>query len=474
MPTASVSFLAFSAVIAIAWALSSHRKWRDAVLLAANLAYLGTLSAAPAAFIPFAGLLAAGYAAVKLAIRWRGPAPLGLLLGALILAFGWLKKYWFLSFLGFLPAPYVTVGLSYVFFRVLHLVIEARHSPPIAAIGPLAYLNYTLNFTALVAGPIQRYDDFARTLPPLDLCVAGRAVERILIGLFKVLAAAPLLLNLHTTATADLLAAGAGIAWLKAGLVSIAAYPVYLYFNFSGYVDIVIGVARFIGLELPENFNRPFSAVSFIDFWGRYHITLSNWLRDYVYTPFLKVLMIRFPDPKLDPFLGTLAFFLTFFLIGIWHGPTAMFAIYGLLLALGISANKLTQTFLIRTAGRKRCRALAAHPVYQACCRGLTFTWYAASMVCFWASGDDARHILRALGGPGVLEGLALLWLAATLLLAAGEAARQAVLSVRWRGQPIAVSRYTRTAWAVVLTFLCVSAVVLTTGPAPDIVYKTF
>ena len=128
-------------------------------------------------------------------------------------------------------------------------------------------------------------------------------------------------------------------------------YPVYVYFNFSGYMDLVIGVARFLRLELPENFNRPFSSCSFLEFWSRWHMTLSSWMKTYVYTPLLKAMMERFQSPAIEPFLGVFAFFVTFFLVGAWHGQTSEFLFFGVLLGLGISLNKLYQILLAKRSG---------------------------------------------------------------------------------------------------------------------------
>jgi D-alanyl-lipoteichoic acid acyltransferase DltB (MBOAT superfamily) len=86
-----------------------------------------------------------------------------------------------------------------------------------------------------------------------------------------------------------------------------ASYPLYLYSNFSGYIDVVIGIARFLRMRLPENFNRPFSSDNFLNFWSRWHITLSEWLKTYVHNPLLLNLMRRYPAPGLQAFWGVLA-----------------------------------------------------------------------------------------------------------------------------------------------------------------------
>ena len=111
--------------------------------------------------------------------------------------------------------------------------------------------------------------------------------------------------------------------------------PVFLYSNFSGYIDIVIALARLMRVRLPENFDRPFSASSVLDFWNRWHITLSNWLKTYVYNPLLMALMRRILILIVEPFLGVFSFFVTFFLIGLWHGRTSEFVFFGVLTGAG-------------------------------------------------------------------------------------------------------------------------------------------
>ena len=145
----------------------------------------------------------------------------------------------------------------------------------------------------------------------------------------------------------------------------IVAYPLFLYANFSGYIDIVIALARLMRLRLPENFDRPFSASSVLDFWNRWHMTLSNWLKTYLYNPLLLALMRRISSTAMDPLLGVLCFFVTFFLIGVWHGRTSEFIMFGVLTGGGMSINKLWQLWLMRRLGRKGYKALAANTVYS-------------------------------------------------------------------------------------------------------------
>jgi alginate O-acetyltransferase complex protein AlgI len=88
--------------------------------------------------------------------------------------------------------------------------------------------------------------------------------------------------------------------------------------------------------RLPENFDRPFSSDNFLNFWSRWHITLSEWLKTYVHNPLLLNLMRRYPSPALQTCWGVLAVFVTFFLIGVWHGQTLVFVFFGVLQGLGV------------------------------------------------------------------------------------------------------------------------------------------
>ena len=158
-----------------------------------------------------------------------------------------------------------------------------------------------------------------------------------------------------------------------------------------------IALARLTRLRLPENFDRPFSASSFLDLWNRWHITLSTWLKTYVYYPLLMGLMRRISSPAVEPLLGVLCFFVTFFLIGIWHGRTSEFAIYGVLLGSGAAINKFWQLLLIGRLKNKGYNALASNPIYIAFGRGLTFSWLALSHFWFWVDWQQIGKIFTGL-----------------------------------------------------------------------------
>jgi D-alanyl-lipoteichoic acid acyltransferase DltB (MBOAT superfamily) len=196
-------------------------------------------------------------------------------------------------------------------------------------------------------------------------------------------------------------------------------YTLYLYFNFSGYMDIVIGLGGLLGQTLPENFREPFAARNFLDFWTRWHITLSEWFKTYLFNPLLKALAGRFRSPAAMPWLGVFCFFVTFLVMGLWHGTTTVFVAYGLLLGFAAGANKLWQLVMTRRLGKAGYRALAEQGVYRALCRGATFAYFALALTCLWVDLAQLGGLLRSLGAVGVAGSFVLIALASALVLPA-------------------------------------------------------
>ncbi len=478
MDTASFQFVAFGLAVALVSNFSSKRTWRSVVLLLASLIFLSLLAHNPIVLLPLAGFLLLGYLGMMLLERGLSRSMVWSVL-AVILVYVWLKKYSFLPESTFLHSPYFTLGLSYIFFRVLQLLIESADRGQKRHIGLGAYLLYTLNFTTLVSGPIQRYDEFARDqfadVPvPLGSRIIWLQLERIIRGFFKVNVLAMLFDTVHVDALAQMSQPLPKSLMLFAAFKLSLVYPLFLYTNFSGYIDIVIALARLMRVRLPENFDRPFSAASVIDFWNRWHMTLSNWIKIYVYNPLLVALMRRITSVKLEPFLGVFCFFVTFFLIGVWHGRTSEFVIFGVLTGGGISLNKLWQLQLAKWMGRKRYKVLAGKPVYIAFGRGLNFVWFSFTLFWFWGSW---QQIGAAIGGISVASWLGIwlaAWLFATAVLALWEALRSLLLSLKTAEGPVLTSRYAQVVYASVLGLTAFVMTILLNQPAPGIVYRSF
>jgi D-alanyl-lipoteichoic acid acyltransferase DltB (MBOAT superfamily) len=448
------------------------------VLFVASLGFIGLLAHRPIVLLPLAGFLLLGYGGLFLLQRgWSRSAVWSLVL--VVLVYVWLKKYTFLPEGSFLRVPYLTLGLSYIFFRVLHLLIETGDGKETRQIGLGAYLLYTLNFTTFVSGPIQFYNDFARDQfapdpPPLGSRVVGLQLDRLIRGFFKVNVLAMVLHAVQQDALGRVLQPLP--TWLKlfSALTLAIVYPFFLYANFSGYIDIVIALARLMRLRLPENFDRPFSASSFIDFWSRWHITLSTWLKTYIYNPLLVALMRRISSLAVQPFLGVFCFFVTFFLIGVWHGRTSEFMFFGLLQGGGVAINKLWQLRLMRRMGRKGYKGLAQNLFYVAFGRGMTFAWFGFTLFWFWSDWKQLGMLWGALSLFDWLGVWLAVWMAATMMLAAWEWLRAALLSIKLGEAPLLTSRYARVVYASALGLVALVVTLLLNQPAPDIVYKAF
>jgi D-alanyl-lipoteichoic acid acyltransferase DltB (MBOAT superfamily) len=266
-----------------------------------------------------------------------------------------------------------------------------------------SYLNYQLNLFTLLAGPIERYQSFRADwdclLPVLpDQHAVLRAYLRVFIGMIKVAYFAKICLFWYEFMASRLdvlsVAAEQGRAWnLVSFLILFYSYPLYMYFNFSGYCDIVIGAASLVGLRLPENFNLWFISRNLIEYWTRWHMTLGRWIRDYVFTPLYKALVERWPQRAVP--LAIACYFVAFFLTGVWHGSTWNFVVYGLLNGAGVSIAKLWEMIIVKRRGRSGLRAYLQSPVIRFASTAITFHYICLTTLFF--PGELGRS-LRIVG----------------------------------------------------------------------------
>ncbi len=320
-------------------------------------------------------------------------------LSLVVASFVVLKHYAFLE--GLVPQTLwghtiELVGISYMLFKFIHVLVDAWQGQ-LAGFDFLTYANYQLAFFTLVAGPIQRYNDFHRfwTGPgqtPADTRDTWRAWNRILTGLAKIGPLAAVLWYVFGQAGErfDPLRTQYPVGWL---LVYMYTYPVYLYFNFSGYTDIVIGAARLLGCELPENFARPYLARNILDFWNRWHITLTHWIRDYVFMTSYKRAAEVFPG--LSKYLGWGLMFLALFIAGVWHGSTGGFAVFGALNGLGAAVNQAYADFLKKWLGKAGLQAYLRNPLIHVLAVALTLSYEAFCFLFFSSGVQRALHLIH-------------------------------------------------------------------------------
>ena len=173
----------------------------------------------------------------------------------------------------------------------------------------------------------------------------------------------------------------AGWKFLAYFAVVFYCFPIYLYFNFAGYCDIVIAANRFFGMKLPENFNRPWLSRNVLDFWTRWHITLGTWIRDYLFMPMYKPVVDAGQSGR--PAWPGFSFSRPFSSRGAWHGSTVNFLLFGALQGLGASAAKLWENRIIAARGRAGLKKYMKSARIRAAAIVLTFHYQCFTLLFF-------------------------------------------------------------------------------------------
>ncbi len=254
------------------------------------------------------------------------------------------------------------IGISFYTFQSLSYTIDVWRGQIEAERNLLRFATYIAFFPQLVAGPIVRAAEFLpqlRSKLRVDVEDVNFAVFRITKGLFKKV----VLGDLIAANFADLVFATPLQYSSLENLIALYAFTLQIYADFSGYSDIAIGVARLLGFKLPENFDRPYQARDVGEFWRRWHMTLSTWLRDYVFFP-------------LGGSRGSQArtyfnLWLTMLLVGIWHGASWNFVIYGNLHAAALVYSRFNRLQAQRGEKIYGMMSLAAAAFLAACAVGL-------------------------------------------------------------------------------------------------------
>ncbi len=228
------------------------------------------------------------------------------------------------------PMP-LPLGISFFTFHIISYLVDIYRGVAQAQQSPVAFTLYIINFPQLIAGPIIRYRPIAPQLGlrSVSLEDVDAGIARFAAGLAKkLLIANPIGAvgdHLFAIAPSDLPIWG---AWL-----AVLCFSLQIYFDFSGYSDMAIGMARIFGFRFPENFNYPYCAVSIKEFWRRWHITLSAWFRDYVYLPL--------GGSRGDRWSTTRNLWIVFLLCGAWHGASWNFVVWGMWHGLFLSIERL-------------------------------------------------------------------------------------------------------------------------------------
>ena len=261
----------------------------------------------------------------------------GIGLNVAVLLFFKLVVAWGTAWLGFLPGDLksqigqtpLPLGLSYITFQVIAYLVDIYNEVHDSEPSLMRFSLYVLLFPKIITGPIVRYRDVAAQLEDRPVTASGAAngARRFIVGLAKKALIADQLARVVNPAFS--MASpnfSTGIAWL-----ALVGYALQLYFDFSGYTDMAIGLGQMLGFTFMENFNYPYLSRSITEFWRRWHISLSSWFRDYVFIP------LEFSRRRSRHFRQQTNIIFVFLLTGLWHGVTVNFVLWGLVHGLALA-----------------------------------------------------------------------------------------------------------------------------------------
>lgn len=352
----SVGSLVFVLFMVMApFLLRNNFKYRNILFLCMNLfLYIGGIKVWQQAVV--AGVwIVLPYVFVKRKMQWKAPVII-----VMLICFAYLMQYDWIF--GFLHIPYLfalkLLGLSYFLFRQIDFIMQYEYMKGTKIrITFLDYCNYLLSFWTLLAGPILRYEDFVTDFyeekKPLQKEEIFSCLNRALDGYLKVFVVSSMIMYYATHWFDGLGTHGSAIKEVLAFVIFAFLNGWYIYFNFSGYCDIVIALSKLSGFTVRENFNQPYLSRSVVEFWNRHHITLSEWIRDYIYSPLFKNL-ISGPCQKNIRLGQYLALFVTFTIAGIWHGTNSNYLVYGIFQGLGIVGSMLYKEILKKKLGKQK------------------------------------------------------------------------------------------------------------------------
>jgi D-alanyl-lipoteichoic acid acyltransferase DltB (MBOAT superfamily) len=332
MPFTSTTYFAFLIAVFFAFWLTKLN-WRIGLLLLASSFFYA--QAGSRALILLAAIAVTDFFIARCIHRSEQSRPRKLLLFAsLLLDVGTLC---FFKYAGFFNLNIIVpLGLSFFLFQSIAYVVDVYRKTTEPARNLLEYFAFLSFFPSIVAGPINRAQQL---LPQLRNTVSltaeqgGAALFLIAIGLIKKIAIADYLRANFVDRVFDFPERYSSVEMLAA----IYGYAMQIYADFSGYSDIAIGSALLLGIALPLNFNAPYRAQDLPEFWRRWHITLSTWLRDYV---FFSITSLR----KRSVALLYVGLIVTMLIGGIWHGAAWTFVIWGLLHGVGLAVVRGVET----------------------------------------------------------------------------------------------------------------------------------
>jgi D-alanyl-lipoteichoic acid acyltransferase DltB (MBOAT superfamily) len=367
-------FVFLAALFFLYWPATRRRTLSIALLLFANYLFLARWSLIYLGLIPLASSLDF-WVGLRLS-RSQSNAARRVLIGlSLILNLGLIASSKYLPFLAGIygqatgtAAPdwhwTLPLGLSFYCFQSLTYTLDLYRRDAKPAPTWLSHLAAVSFFPTMLSGPITRVTNlvrqFSQPARALTNEQGGRALFLIGLGLAKKFLIADYLAENIVNRVFDT----PGLYSGTETLLAVYGYALQLYYDFSGYTDIALGSALLLGITLPPNFNRPYTATSIADFWRRWHISLSNWLRDYLY------FSLPGQRSKIMPYMNLV---ITMVIGGLWHGPSWTFVIWGLWHGLGLAGFRGWQAITSNKPSTGLLRIASIFLTVQFVCAGWVF-----------------------------------------------------------------------------------------------------
>ena len=320
---------------------------RNSILFVASIAFYA-FDAGPLTWLLIVSILLNYFAGLAIERR-KGPERRAIFFAAVALNLVFLLHYKYSAFLwsaaepalalvglqiGRPPTIELPIGISFFTFQAISYLADIYSKQIASARSLIDFGAYHSLFPQLIAGPIVRYVEVEK-----QLYQKRGSLEEVADGLFRFCLGfgKKLILADPMGALADSVFAlpsnelSPAIAWF-----GVIAYTLQIYYDFSGYSDMAIGLGRILGFRFPENFNQPYRSQSVTEFWRRWHMTLSRWFRDYVYIPL--------GGNRVGPNVTYLNLFIVFFLCGLWHGAGYTFIVWGLYHGFWLAAERMYMT----------------------------------------------------------------------------------------------------------------------------------
>jgi alginate O-acetyltransferase complex protein AlgI len=372
----------FLVVLTLAWALRRHRVARNTVFVLASAWFAWKWQ--PLFLLCLFGSSLWNYLAGQLVTRAQAPASRRWIASAAVAGnlalLGYFKYAGFfvdnldvlLSWLGLsLHSPIVRLavplGVSFYTFQGIAYVVDCLRGTAVRPGNFIDFLLFMTFFPKFAAGPICRSSELMPQIlrdPPQDVIEPSRAIALIVSGVFKKMILGT---YLATHMVEDVFQSPDNATRAELWVVMFA-YSAQIYLDFSGYTDIARGCAKLCGFELPENFHYPYAATNLTEYWRRWHMSFSRWLREYLYFPL--------GGSRHGTLRTSLNLLITFTLCGLWHGPRWGFVIWGALHGIGLITHKLIRD-------RRRARGEGAEADHGLVVR--TFGWAGTLLFCAFA-----------------------------------------------------------------------------------------